>query len=332
MCITVIQLNQLLANIENVINRRVRYSSKKNVTMVTVYIVKEAISILNKGKSDRLLGLQTGHLIHSPTICHAYLSFLYSSMLVHGYLPDDILHSIIVPIPKNTKGNMSCSDIYREIALCSPLSKLFECIILNQFSSCLHSSENQFAFKHEHSTVICTTVFKETVQYYRNRNSNVYACLVDATKAFDYLKFGKLEILLKTKLPCIVIRTLFAMYSKQCINIKWNECYSKTFSASNGVRQGGIISPVLFNPYMDKLITQLKREDIGCHIGHKFVGCLCYADDLKGGHNMLTKCKSFANAFIIQTCGNNKQLDYATPQSTNCACSAVFKQNRFNSV
>ena len=28
---------------------------------------------------------------------------------------------------------------------------------------------------------------------------------------------------------------------------------------------------------------------------------------------MLTKCKSFADAFVIQTCGNNKQLDYATP-------------------
>ena len=54
--------------------------------------------------------------------------------------------------------------------------------------------------------------------------------------------------------------------------------------------------------------------------------------NLKGGYNMLTKCKSFADAFIIQTCGNNKQLDYATPRSTNCACSAVFKQNRFNSA
>ena len=189
---------ELLANIENEINRGVRYSSKKNVTMVTAQIVKEAISILNKGKSDGLLGLQTDHLIH----------FDFSSMLVHGYLPDDILHSITIPIPKNTKGNMSCSDNYRGIALCSPLSKLFECIILNQFSSCLHSRENQFAFKHEHSTVIRTTVFKETVQYYRNRNSNVYACLVDATKAFDYLKFGKLfEILLKSGLHCTVIRT-----------------------------------------------------------------------------------------------------------------------------
>ena len=90
------------------------------------------------------------------------------------------------------------------------------------------------------------------------------------------------------------------MYSKQCINIKWNECYSKTFRASNGVRQGGIISPVLFNLYMDKLITQLKREDIGCHIGNKFIGCLCYADDLtllspsiKMLQRMIQICESF---------------------------------------
>ena len=63
-----------------------------------------------------------------------------------------------------------------------------------------------------------------------------------------------------------------------------------------------------------------------------FTGMGFIRSGLKGGYNMLTKCKSFADAFIIQTCGNNKQLDYATPRSTNCACSAGFKQNRFNSA
>ena len=67
-------------------------------------------------------------------------------------------------------------------------------------------------------------------------------------------------------------------------------------------------------------------------IATRYYYCIIILGRLKGGFNMLTKCKSFADAFIIQTCGNKKQLDYATPRSTNCACSAVFKQNRFNSA
>ena len=41
-------------------------------------------------------------------------------------------------------------------------------------------------------------------------------------------------------------------------------------------------------------------------------------NSLKGGYKLLRKCKSFTDAFIIQTCGNNRQLDYATPRSTKC--------------
>ena len=66
--------------------------------------------------------------------------------------------------------------------------------------------------------------------------------------------------------------------------------------------------------------------------GWNMPGSLASLKMLKGGYNLLTKCKSFTDAFIIQTCGNNRQLDYATPRSTNCACSAVSQQNCFNSA
>jgi len=48
----------------------------------------------------------------------------------------------------------------------------------------------------------------------------------------------------------------------------------------NGVKQGGVLSPVLFCVYIDELLTSLHRAGIGCHIGYMFVGALAYADDL----------------------------------------------------
>ena len=43
--------------------------------------------------------------------------------------------------------------------------------------------------------------------------------------------------------------------------------------------KGGVLSPVLFNLYVDDIINALVRSDLGRHIGHCYDGCLLYADD-----------------------------------------------------
>ena len=48
----------------------------------------------------------------------------------------------------------------------------------------------------------------------------------------------------------------------------------------SGIRQGGILSPIFFNIYMDVLLNTLKSFEYGCHLGKTFLGCIAYADDL----------------------------------------------------
>ena len=48
---------------------------------------------------------------------------------------------------------------------------------------------------------------------------------------------------------------------------------------SNGVRQGGILSPILFNIYVDDLSAKLINLKIGCKINDVYVDDLMYADD-----------------------------------------------------
>ena len=46
------------------------------------------------------------------------------------------------------------------------------------------------------------------------------------------------------------------------------------------MKQGGVISPVLFYIYIDKLLYQLRTSGSGCFIGEVFLGALAYADDI----------------------------------------------------
>ena len=83
--------------------------------------------------------------------------------------------------------------------------------------------------------------------------------------------------------------------------MRWNGQISESFGVSNGVRQGGVLSPVLFAIYVDGLLWELERCGVGCYCGCDFVGAVCYADDLallapsrSALRLMLSVCENFA--------------------------------------
>ncbi len=55
---------------------------------------------------------------------------------------------------------------------------------------------------------------------------------------------------------------------------------SEAFAVSDGVKQGGVLSPVLFTVYVDELLQRLKACGMGCYIGNTFWGSFGYADDI----------------------------------------------------
>ena len=70
------------------------------------------------------------------------------------------------------------------------------------------------------------------------------------------------------------------MYTHQCLNVSWNNSQSEYFSTTNGVKQGGVLSPILFSVYIDELLTRLKHSGYGCMVGHVYCGAFAYADDI----------------------------------------------------
>ena len=53
-----------------------------------------------------------------------------------------------------------------------------------------------------------------------------------------------------------------------------------TFHCANGIRQGGQLSPLLYNVYTDDLNHHLQATGVGCYVGGAWVNSVSYADDM----------------------------------------------------
>jgi len=63
-------------------------------------------------------------------------------------------------------------------------------------------------------------------------------------------------------------------------SVLWNNVLGDIYAVNCGVRQDGVLSPILFFIYVDDLIDELRNSGCGIYIGRLFVGCILYADDI----------------------------------------------------
>ena len=78
----------------------------------------------------------------------------------------------------------------------------------------------------------------------------------------------------------IFLHLIFDIYIRQKACVAWGVLGSQYFLFKTGVKQGGVLSPILFIMYIDKHIVILRTSGIGCHIGSTYIGSLSYADDI----------------------------------------------------
>jgi len=247
-------------------------------------LMNDVVDVVRKQKKGKAVGpdgiAMEAILFGGLRLC-IHLSFLFNMFLHYSYLPPSFMDSTIVPLVKCKNGDLADVDNYRAIAISTALSKVFEGTLLGLFNSDSDIDCHQFGFKANHSTGLCTEVFKRTVEYYSERGSHVFACFIDFTKAFDRVNYWTLfNKLLDNNIDSKVVTLLAYWYSHQEICVRWRNTLSSSFKVSNGTRQGGVLSPVLFTIYIRKLLSDVCDLRIGCNIGGVFYNVLSYADDI----------------------------------------------------
>ena len=279
-----------------------------SATGITAIEVRKAIEQLKDNKASGSDKVTAEHLKHASPKVAVLLAICLTGLLTHGVLPNSMLSVTLVPIVKDKAGKVGSMDNYRPIALASVLSKVLERILLDRLSSFITTTDNQYGFKAKHGTDLCIYALKEVIEKYKSQNSTVLVGLVDASRAFDRVNHQKLFLKLKERgVPDSIIRILAYWYANQSMQVRWGNAVSAPLSVSNGVRQGGLLSPALFNLYMNDLSVQLNNCKTGCKIGNTVINHLMYADDLAvlspssaGFQQLLDVCTEYGVTFDVK--------------------------------
>ena len=310
---------------DNVNMLNLKCTSDSDIAVI-IHEVADAISKLDKDKTCGLDAIYAEHLMFCSNRLLLLLAFCITSFFVHGYLPINIMSVVLVPIIKDKSGKIGDKSNYRPIAIASILSKVLERIILDRIIDMLDTKCNQFGFKPKLGTDMCIYSLKEIIDRYRQLNGSVFMCFLDASKAFDRVKHSLLfKKLLDRGTPPYIVRILLYWYVNQTMYVRWGDILSAPFNVSNGVRQGGILSPYLFNVYMDDLSVELNNCTYGCLVGNKIVNHLMYADDL-----VIFSPSPVGLSKLLHVCGNygiKHDIKYNSKKSAVVICRSRFNKN-----
>lgn len=255
-------------------------SSERSVNLYAKQ-VRKVIHSMQRGKSPGHDSLSIEHLKYAGVHLPRVLSMFYNLCICHGYLPDELTKTIVVPIIKCKTGDASDKNNYRPISLATVVARVFDGLLYDILMQHVKLHDAQFGFRAGLSTESAILCLKQAVRYYTDRKTPVYACFLDLSKAFDTVLYEKLWGKLRDAgVPVEIISILKRWYCFQRNQVRWAGSLSDAYSMECGVRQGGITSPLLFNLYVNDLIGELSSTHVGCVIDGVCVNNISYADDM----------------------------------------------------
>ena len=263
-------------------NMKLHVSNKKKIDILLRFSLEDVKKSIKALKAT--LGfdkIHSNHLKFDSVLLIDLIARLFTAFIVHSFVPTNMVRGIITPIVKDKFGDLSSSNNYRPVMTSSVFLKAFEYCLLDKICPYVNLNDRQHGFRKSYSTATACFTLKETVMYYTQASSNVYACFLDLKKAFDSVDhntlFCKMQL---TGVPDCLIDVIKFWYDNQYAQVKYQNTMSNEWKINNGVRQGGVLSGLLFNIYVNSLIDKISKLNIGCRLGTVKSNIIAYADDI----------------------------------------------------
>ena len=258
--------------------KKVNYDQKP----ITDLDVTKAIYSLKNNKAPDEHGLCSEAFKLTSKYIAPILTKLFNSIRVHTEIPDYYKTGIVTSIPKKGKDD-KILDNHRGITITPTDGKILEHIIKDRIKPVQLSNQDdlQLGFTEGLCPSLASLLMSEAIVEARENKENLFICTLDARKAFDSVCHSSLlKKLYDEGIKIEDWALIDSLYSNMSSKIKWKNQISDSFSVNQGVRQGGVISAMLYKSYVNGLLSNLRNERCGYFIGTSFVGAPTVADDV----------------------------------------------------
>ena len=248
------------------INESMKNDSSKtsfSFEKTTFNAVYNEIISLDLSKSSPKNSVPTKIIKDNCTIFASKLLIDFNNSIMTGVFPNNLKCADVTPTHK--KGDRTDKTNYRPISLLSTLSKIFERLLFYQIHTFTESilSKYQCGFRKGYSSQYCLLFMIEKWRQSIDNKHSAGVLLTDLSKAFDCLAhdllIAKLNAYGFNYKSLLLIHSYLTNRSQRVIV---NSNYSSWSEILNGVPQGSILGPILFNIYLSDLFLFTKNSEI----------------------------------------------------------------------
>lgn len=184
-------------------------------------------------------------------------------------------------------GNRSKEELknFRPISMGNTVGKVFSCVINERLKIACENAgligEEQNGFRQDRRGEDNIYVIRELVEDFNRRNKCLYLAFLDIEKAYDKVNRQTLIYVLdKLGIPRKISNLVKGMYTNTKAKYIFGDIETEWVHLDKGVRQGCVLSPLLFSIYTEELATRIRLSGKGVRVEEDRLGALLYADDI----------------------------------------------------
>merc|ERR1712002_206763 len=234
---------------------------------VSVEDVKRAVKKLKKGKTPGVDGITSEMLRFGGEGVLEWLTRVCKVCLNDGRVPRDWQRAVVVPLYKGKGDRGDCKN-YRGISLLSIPGKVYGRVLIDRVREITEGmiGEEQCGFRTGRGCVDQVFTLKQVSEKYIAKGRNLHVAYMDLEKANDRVDRDAMwKVLRMYGIDGNFLSAIQSLYEESEAMARVCRKEGDWFSVKVGLRQGCVMSPWLFNIFMDGVMREVREKagDVG---------------------------------------------------------------------